>query len=518
MNNLVTKARTASVVLGASVAAAAVLAPGANAAYVGATPACQGATITGGGASFQRALQVGLGADIVTGWTAGTPFGSLSTTNPAATDGFGFPYTGTGSAPATNCTNFRADGKKVRYTSIGSSGGRNSWAANGNPASRDVTAAFVGTDEPLDPTEEANVETVGLSSTGSQVESFPVAQGAVAIMANFPDGCQMAGVSGYRQATLTNLEAVFYGSKSKWGHLMASNALVPTPETTDTPRATGTSDPTSCAQQPVERVVRLDGSGTTFAFKKVLDENHAHTTSGPGRWSSGATDYLAPGNNTVWPATVSNPASTGGGAVASYVGTHPGSVGYADLATARSAGFDFDNSVSDKKVWLSLTVPASDEATSGKPTYTNDPSKDPMSQAYRNTQSAPFNVVRKGANCSAAPASGGTSDRDYLDLLGASAPDGTNDNWFEVTGARPSYRKYDYPICSLTYVLAYQKYSRVPGFPEPQARSVFDYVRYLVSTDAQKRLLALDYQGLPDAGAHPLRPIASAGVGRISFN
>lgn len=517
MNILTTKARAASVALVAAAAAGA-LAPGAaNAAYVGATPVCQGATITGGGASFQRALQLGVGADIVTGWTAGTPFGSLTTTNPAATDGFGFPYTGSGVAPATNCTNFRADGKKIRYTSIGSGGGRKSWASDGNPASRDTTAAFIGTDEPLDPTEEANVETVGLSGTGTQVESFPIAQGAVAVIVNLPDGCELKAVNGYRQATLTNLENVYFGAKGKWGNLLSSTSLVPTASTTDTPRAAGSSDPTSCAQAPVERVARLDSSGTTFAFKKVLDENHAYVTSGTGRWTA-PTNYLSPANNTVWPATVSKPTSTGGGGVASYVSTHPGSVGYVDLAVARANGFDFDNNVSDKKLWLSLTVPASDEATSGKPTYTNDPSKDPLSQSYRNTQSAPFNVVRKGANCSAAPASGGTSDRDYLDLLGASAPTSTTNNWYEVTGARPSYRKYDYPICALTYALAYQKYSKVPGFPEPQARSVFDYVRYLTSSDAQKRLLALDYQGLPDAGAHPLRPIASAGIGRISFN
>ena len=101
--------------------------------------------------------------------------------------------------------------------------------------------------------------------------------------------------------------------------------------------------------------------------------------------------------------------------------------------------------------------------------------------------------------------------------MGASAPTSTQDNWYDVTGARPSYRKYDYPICTLTYVLAYDRYGKVPGFPEPQARSVFDFVRYLTQTDAQKRLLGLEYQGIPDSGAHPLRTMDSSGIGRVNY-
>ncbi len=478
MNNFASKSRVAAAAL--AVAGAGLFAPAADAAYTGSTPACRGASIIGGGASFQRSSQTAWGADQlnITGWALGTSWATLPTSS-TATSGFGFAGAGTGS-----CGSFRSAGKSIKYAATGSGGGRNSWGANGNAAVRDSNASFIGTDEPPSPAEEANMESVGLSGSANLL-TIPVAQGAIAIVVNPPEGCRLVD-SSRRKATMANLEKIWYGEKVTWGSLLnSSTALGPTPATDDLPQTQA-----SCTNTFLKRVVRKDSSGTTFAFKQTFD------FSVNPRWSNGTTDYTAPANNTVWPndaapKAVLRPASNGNGPVVDLVAATPSSIGYADLATARSRGFGFSG-VNDRKFWLAVTAPKSPSLV-----VTNDPAKD-----------AGETPATYGANCSS------SGSRIYTNQ-----PSSALDNWFNVTGASQYYVGGNYPFCTLTYALSYDNNEVVQGMTEPKARTVSDYLKYITNS-GQGVLAAADYQALPldtTGGTPQPRNVAQAGADLIDW-
>ncbi len=463
------RAARATATLGFALGAVAVAAPGAM-AYTGATTQCNGASIVAGGASLQKAAQqTKWGADELDTATfvLGTStFGGLPVKT-TATTGFGFAGApgGTGA-----CTGRRAAGKKVGYASVGSGAGRNSWSANGTTP-RDKTAAFIATDEPASPStatppEETNIESVGLTAA-TVSETIPVAQASIALLVNLPTGCTLKTTAA-RTATLTNLEKVLFGDSTSqtWGALLGSANLTPS----------------TCATTKVKRAARLDSSGSTFALKNVLQKKNA-------RWGS----YILPtsASNTSWPNDTASypvikPTTTGGGPLATLVSNTPGSLGYVDLATARGAGFDFGG-ITDTKFWLRINVP------SASGTVTVDPA----------LNATPGTTV-KGANCGAT--------RAYTNQ-----PASTQSNWFNVVGAKATYSATEYPVCTLTYVMAYDQYRNVPTFTEPQARTVFDYVSWVVATAGGQSLLASgDYQALP-TGTGSLQAIAAAGAARIDW-
>lgn len=478
MNNFASTSRVAAAAL--AVAGAGLFAPAANAAYTGPTAKCQGASIIGGGASFQRAAQTAWGADqlSITGWALGTSWGTLATSS-TATSGFGFAGAGTGS-----CGSFRSSNKTIKYAATGSGGGRNSWSANGNPAHRDSNASFTATDEAPSPAEEANMESVGITGA-AQLLTVPVAQSSIAVMVNLPEGCRLVDAT-RRKATIQNLEKIWYGEKVTWGSLLnSSTALGPTPATDDLPQTQA-----SCTNTFLKRVVRKDSSGTTFAFKQTFDFSVNN------RWSTGATDYTSTANNTVWPndaapKAVLRPASNGNGPLADLVAATPSAIGYSDLATARSKGFGFSG-VNDRRFWLAVTAPKSATLV-----VTNDPAKD-----------AGETPATYGANCSS------SGSRIYTNQ-----PSSSLDNWYNVTGASQYYVGGNYPFCTLTYALSYDNNEAVQGMTEPKARTVSDYLKYVTGT-GQGVLAAADYQALPvdPTGATPQpRNVAQAGADMIDW-
>jgi hypothetical protein len=458
MNTLNSAAR-ATAALGFALGTAAFLAPGAM-AYTGATTQCNGASIVAGGASFQKAAQQTVwGADELNtaSYVLGTTTFASLPVKTVATKGFGFAGAPGG---AGACTGRRAAGKKVGYASVGSGAGRNSWSANGTTP-RDKTAAFVATDEPADATEESKIETVGLTAA-TVSETIPVAQGAVALIVNLPTGCTLKTTAA-RTATLTNLEKVMYGDAASqtWGALLGAANLTPA----------------SCATTKVKRAARFDSSGTTFALKKVLQAKAA-------RWAT----YTTPANNTVWPNNtgaypVLKPTTAGNGPLVSLVSATAGSLGYSDLATARAAGFDFAGT-SDRTFWLRLNVPSASGSVTVDPALNSTPG-----------------TTTKGASCG--------TNRVYTN-----EPASTQNNWFDVIGAKATYAAGEYPVCTLTYVIAYDRYRNVPTFTESQTRTVFDYTNWMVaSAGGQSVLASADYQALP-AGT---RTKAAAGAARIDF-
>jgi ABC-type phosphate transport system substrate-binding protein len=431
---------------------------GANAAFDANHDAqCENAaSISGIGASFQLNAQVA--------WGAAT--GPFDTTNPAPASGFGYAP-----AAAGGCSAFTVGGQRVTYQPAGSGDGRNAFGATAGV--RNTRYAFGGADEPHNPTQltAANNGPDGVAggTDDAVLHTIPVAQSAVAVNIQLPTGCAVAESSTARRISKTALAGAFAGSASfdTWGEIL--------------PSITGT----GCAAKQFKRVVRLDSSGTTFAFKRYLSA----VTPAP---------YAGLGN-TAWPADTGatatvRPTSNGAGAqlAALKQQTVNGGIGYADLATSRTEGFDWSGA-SDSTVWLNVqrlvgTSYASPTATDGV-----------------------------GANCTSVEYRNG----------GSTTLPTTTASWINVDAVQT---EVNYPLCALTYAMAWQQPSKAnvgvpagqPVITQDQARAVKDRLGYILNTTApsgtlkgggQTELVAAGYQQLPSL----VRTAALTGVDALNY-
>lgn len=343
---------------------------------------------------------------------------------------------------------------QVGYTANGSGAGLASLGANAT-GDRDPATRFAGTDDAPTAQQIARIDAGPASgaTAAGQVRAIPVAAGAIVVIVNFPDGCAVPAGEAYGDRFHVSsqvLEEAWAGQRATWGDLLPGIAP-------------------GCAGAPVKRAVRFDASGTTQQFKRWLD----HVD--PGRGWAGY-------GNTEWPGTTINAGTKGGGALAGLVASADGSLGYVDLATARAKGFE----AGDDTFWL----PVDDAA--GQPV---EPTADP--QGYVQGTAA------RGANCDAAQFSGAPAGADP-----------TLGDWSAVTGVETPT---GYPLCLLTYALAWDDAARVYGAgaaEEAKARTVKDYLGFVVGADGQSILAAHDYAPLP-AG---LAAVARDAVTRIDWN
>jgi hypothetical protein len=102
--------------------------------------------------------------------------------------------------------------------------------------------AYVGTDEA--PT-AAQIVHAKSNAGGANPVIIPVAQTSIAVVANLPAGCSITG-----GITWKDLSKIFAGTIVKWSELETDNG--------------------GCGTNSIVRVVREDGSGTTFQFKNYL--------------------------------------------------------------------------------------------------------------------------------------------------------------------------------------------------------------------------------------------------------
>jgi ABC-type phosphate transport system substrate-binding protein len=472
-------------VLAACVGAIAVaaLAPGAaHAAFT--TPPCNGDSIAGNGATFQATAE------------------GLFTTQ------FAFSGQPTGCAGGSGAT--------VTYTANGSGAGRRSLGdSNGglNPGcKRNLQVRYGASDDPPNSTQKSQME-LGESNnadagcTGGDktpddngtLNTIPVAAGAVSIVVNMPrddsNGICQAGantdpgpVAGTARFTASKalLEAAWAGDPSvdQWGELI--------------PDIQGT----GCATRPIIRVVRLDSSGTTFAFKDWL--NHIDP-SGTRGW---LTTYNTP-NDLPWPnaPAVGSPDTAtfkrgnGNPGVASGVQNNPGSIGYVELSVARQNSF-FDSgsggttsTIADPTFWI--RVPNGSNAQT-------EPTKDPGGTAGAGFRaSAPA-----GANCDTV---------NFHDGSSPTLPPSTTSVWGNVSGVDSAS---GYGICTMTYILAFSDdgkvYNALSGDPageERKARTLKDFLLADLSDGNQNLLPSYDYSKVPAA----VLPVARAGVNAIDF-
>lgn len=371
-----------------------------------------------------------------------------------------------------------ATGPAVAYDGAGSGAGRRALGertGSNTTGARDPAIRLGASDEPPTPTGKADMER-GLDGSGDEgtLHVVPVANGAVTVIVNFPDGCTIPGGHEFTpngstdttdrtvrfETTNALWEAAFAGDSSAntWGKLL--------------PGISGSSGGTACSDKPIKRVVRRDSSGTTFAFKDWLN-----VVNGMRGWSALA--------NQDWPdnPTVIRPPNDGGGALADEVkkAANDGSIGYVDLATARSRSFDLKPSSTDKTLfWVPLRNGSTELV---------DPTIDPLS--YKNGVT--------GANCT--------------QTVFRNVPASTTGDWSMVSGVGASA---GYPVCTLTYDLAFDDNATVYGNTgeEAKARTVKDYLGSIVDNGGQATLQGRDYAPMPAS----LLTIARGGVSAIGWN
>ncbi|MEI7626150.1 MAG: substrate-binding domain-containing protein, partial [Actinomycetota bacterium] len=446
----------------AAAAAFAVSAPGAQAAFT--SGQCLGSDTSGQGASFAVTAEASWKLDFQNNYCLGAGV------YPNVT------YTGSGSGAGR-----RSLGER------GTTVGNNSDGA----LSRTAANRFAGSDEPPNPTQTSQING-GIDATGDEglIHVIPAATGAVTLIVNFPNNCDVhslpagnqtaASASNYTDRvrfTATQLEEIWYGDSDHdtWGEIFPDLAAI-------VGNAASQTD-AGCRAQAIKRVKRYDDSGSTFVFKDYLSK--VNPTRG---W---LTTYMTADSRT-WPNTGTNlvdGGASGGGSLSDTVNSTDGSLGYVDLATARSKNFGITatttiGSRDDDKYWTQV---ANTAGTYREPTADAD--------GYSNSN--------KGANCT------GVTWNNV-----PTGADPTLESWASVSGVNSVA---GYAICTITYLLAFDDNATVWGNSageEAKARSVKDYVTSAVSAGGQAVLFPNDYGPL----SLGLRTAALVGANAIGWN
>lgn len=459
--------------IGPAAVMAALAAPGAASASL---VQCEGGNIHGKGSSAQKNVQTLV-------WTL-----QFST-----------------SANAKACSGTQgSDGKpKVTYTSTGSGVGMESWGVETQKGKKEEEIrfgpenAYVGTEIAPNKAQSEEIESHG----SGKVLTIPVLQAAIAIVVHLPAGCEkveggpVPGRLGLKDATV---EKIFQGTAVKWSQVLNKAKLVGTTECNKTGKL-----------QPITRVVREDGSGTTDSFMKYLHVIYSKPVLGSETWSQLGEKSA----NTVWPNEAEHPLlrGNGGGGVVKKVAETAGTIGYANVSDARAN---------------TAFVPTTGGA--GKATFWGEVERNTVKEggktvAVYSDPATNGEVAAKGsANC---------SETVYTNGKKKFPPPTTEELWNEVSGAK---KQTTYAICYLSYDLSLTKFSAFTvgtlkeGVPfseapaEAEERTAKDYIGYELSTGAgggQPAAEGEDYAGVPSVGepTQNVLDVAQAGVGKIGF-
>jgi ABC-type phosphate transport system substrate-binding protein len=298
---------------------------------------------------------------------------------------------------------------------------------------------------------------------------IPVAQTSIAVVANKPAECAVnEGI------TWEDLDGLFAGTIKHWSEL----------STITNESACRTAE----AGAQITRVVREDGSGTTYQFKNYLSELEGApiSGSGPGKvllngtctaetWSALRPD---PTLNLAWPESNCNTGVTSvvrasGGGVVTKVTSTANSIGYAAYpevldagATANVLSLENGNEVGVGRTYaLPGQGTGSKEANCGVRSYT-------VPSTGRKT--------------------GGT---------------GLEVDWSTVFGANPEIAT-SYPLCTLTYELSWNGLRRV-GFGPHVGEAVHNYLQYVLG-EGQSMLSQVGYQKLPSPAANANNVLGAA--------
>jgi hypothetical protein len=501
--------------------AAAATPPSAHAAFT--LNACQGGPTKGEGSSLQATAQEQVWTLSVFYTSFGCGSGAVST-SPVSykSDGSGCGIASIGGGPQTEekCSTFQAGAAK--------------------PGERASETRFAASDAPLTPTEKANAEAAGGTNPGV-LHQIPVAVAAVTVIVHFPEGCSLEnpepsgngdtttggandpggkGSSGdsFTEDTLrvhipaSEMEKIWEGEAVTWGDVLTSGAKVHISGTDTSTLNSGV----ACEDVPVRRIVRFDGSGTTYNFKAYLSLL-------PGAPSGLWTTAPVVGDNNNWPITaggekkqpevvgaggvcedaahICTPTTGKGGPLAKAVAATDGSISYVDLATARKEKFSEEKGKVNNTYWIPLQT-INPEKPEGERVGTNyvEPTVVPTAHIVGNGAAL-------GANC---------TNADYRGLPTTPASDPTLGDWSNAI-ATGSTDTTTYPACAITYDLAFDDDAPVYGntpLEQERARTVKDYLTDVESSVGQALVSGADYGVLPLS----IQSVARAGVEAIGWD
>ncbi len=520
----------AAVVALCAMAAVAVAAGSPSAAHAAfALKACEGGPVQGEGSSFQRVAQAQFQLYF------DSPFGcgeGAAITSPVTyvSDGSGCGIASVGGGGSSGeCSDFKIEEEVVK-----------------KPGYRDHKTRFGGSDAPLTPEQKALAEDPTGSNPGV-LHTLPIANGATAVIVHFPEGCELenpgSGASSLNENTTTGgpndpggkggtgdlykegtlrvhipaetLEKIWDGTSITWGQVLTAGGKIHMHnEGKEKPTAKLEEEEgiTECKNVPVRRLVRFDGSGTTYNFKAYLGLLPGVTP--VGIWTKSPVE----GTGTTWPLTTSTtgvppkvPAGevcslavsgaarictgskNGNPFVANAVAATDGSIGYSDLATAREKGFTITKNPEAE------TKPEKDDYTYWIPLQTIDPEKPEGERVGANyvepTATPASNIANGGPNGS------NCTNADYRGIPTTPASDPTLGDWSKAI-ATGSTDTTTYPNCALTYDFAWDDDAPVYGNTpeeESKARTVKDYFTFIESEGGQQSLTAADYGALSPA-------------------
>lgn len=415
-------------------------------AAVGASPAlaaeqCSGSNIHGEGSSLQKVAQQ-----------------IWDDENALAGKGFNK------STAESACSGTQGSGAKptVTYNPSGSAAGLEAWGVNSTKSPKEKVDQFIGTDDAPNAKQLHEIDLAALASSG-QALVIPVAQAAIAVLVHYPSTCDLKE----NHISNSDLQKIWADEFTLWSQItgnLGSNCNV-----------------------LITRVVRKDGSGTTYQFKHYLGEinNTKRKESEPG---AGERTWLelqpetAP--NLAWPLEsqdLKRSANSGGGGEVEEVGNVSGSIGYANLGDARKG---FASGVR----WLAIE----NEATAKT-------------------------FVYPGTNTSEAEPTEGSGSANCVGTEYPKKPTeiGPDDDWSEVYGGHPKIN-INYPICTLTWDVALSMYPEA-DLTEEEGQGAHDYLGYVVEPKGgQKDFKTHDYGEVEEAvGKYAVEEAALVNLGPL---
>jgi ABC-type phosphate transport system substrate-binding protein len=373
------------------------------------------------------------------------------------------------STTATACSGTQGTGGKptVTYTSTSSGIGLESWGVAKHAASFAPTNGFVGTEEPPNEVQKGEIEANETTLVPSTVQSIPVAQESIAVIAHLPANCTATSTAFPGRLVLNNvtLQAIFLGTITTWNQITDGG---------DSISGAGCN-----AATPITRVVRLDSAGTSHIFKKYLNLVNASPFETESATSQNWNELSEGAGNSVWPkaAAVVRPAKTGDTALVAKVAETAGSIGYAGLSNARanSAFVPPSGGPNTATFW----IPVQNNGVGTKKITYVDPSTNGEA------------TVAADANCAKTKYTNGKGTK--------FPPSSTALEWNEVTTAT---KQKNFTICGIAYVLSLSKYSAYPATSEGEALTANNFLQFVLSTKEGGGQLLIenhDYEALPKA-------------------
>jgi ABC-type phosphate transport system substrate-binding protein len=385
----------------------------------------------------------------------------------------------------------------VTYNSTSSGNGLTEFGFKGGALNTGL--AFIASDD--GPSGEA----IGLAETaasGVEPVIIPVAETSIAVVINPPTEnttCKLVSNSTHG-LTYAQLGQIFGGSViSTWKQL----------------KEAGLVEGEGCTGA-IERVVRKEGSGTTYQFKNylaVLEENNGGAAmpcslegikeDAEGNEESVTTNktwkhmrFIGAKNaseeeppNTTWPQPTSGKLGfcsgttkvtpqAGGGKLAEYVAKTNGTIGYASLPDAKNAKAEFIN-------LQDVTTPKFASPLSGT-----------------------------ASNCGTRVYTVPTPGRPKKEPGGVPAAEsGIGVVWSQTFGASPTISGGLYPLCTLTYDVAWTDYEGA-GYTSGTkvGNNVQNYMEFVLGTTGQSLLGSNFYQALPSTPSEPEHNVLGAAL------